>query len=176
MLLLVVWFYTGLKTKTTIRREQFSSRIKSLILACCSFPLVYWSRLAIGLLGLRFLPPTPLVLYGGLLLNVAGILFSIMARIRLGANWSATVTLKQDHELIQSGPYSITRHPIYTGFLFGFAGAVIILGEIRGLIAWVLLFLALEMKAAKEEEFMKSRFSGYEQYSKRVRKFIPFIY
>jgi protein-S-isoprenylcysteine O-methyltransferase Ste14 len=46
---------------------------------------------------------------------VAGAAFSVWARITLGRNWSAEVTFKQDHELIESGPYALARHPIYTG-------------------------------------------------------------
>ncbi len=176
ILLLFVWFYTGRNTKITVRKEKLSSRILYLSLVFCSFGLVYYHGLTVGFLGLRFLPSTPLVSSIGLLVNAAGILFAVFARIKLGGNWSATVTLKQDHELIQSGPYSITRHPIYTGFLFGHAGAVIVLGEIRGLIGWVLLLLAMSIKAGKEEEFMRSRFPQYEEYRKKVRKFIPFVY
>jgi protein-S-isoprenylcysteine O-methyltransferase Ste14 len=176
ILLLFVWFYTGLKTKITVRREKLSSRIIYLSLVICGFAFVYYQPLAQGFLALRFLPSTPVVSYIGLLINVAGILFSIYARFTLGSNWSATVTLKQDHELIQTGPYSITRHPIYTGFLFGLAGAVVVLGEVRGWIGWVLLLLAMDIKAGKEEEFMKSHFAQYAGYRKKVRKFIPFIY
>jgi protein-S-isoprenylcysteine O-methyltransferase Ste14 len=45
---------------------------------------------------------------------VGGAAFSVWARIALGGNWSAEVTLKQGHELIESGPYALARHPIYT--------------------------------------------------------------
>ena len=47
------------------------------------------------------------------------------------------VTLKQDHELIRSGPYRWVRHPIYTGLLLAMLGSAIALGEWRGFIALV---------------------------------------
>ncbi len=47
----------------------------------------------------------------------AGAAFTVWARITLGRNWSAEVTFKQDHELIESGPYALARHPIYTGLI-----------------------------------------------------------
>ena len=37
---------------------------------------------------------------------LAGAAFTVWARITLGRNWSAEVTFKQDHELIESGPYA----------------------------------------------------------------------
>jgi len=51
---------------------------------------------------------------------IAGLTFSIWARRRLGRNWSGTVTLKKNHELIRTGLYRWVRHPIYTGLLIGF--------------------------------------------------------
>src|SRR3974390_314183 len=55
----------------------------------------------------------------------------------LGENWNGTVTLKEGHELIRSGPYRFIRHPIYTGMLIAFAGTVLALGELSGLLAFV---------------------------------------
>ena len=51
----------------------------------------------------------------GLVMLAAGLAFAVSARRYLGRNWSGTVTVKQDHELIRSGPYRFVRHPIYTG-------------------------------------------------------------
>jgi protein-S-isoprenylcysteine O-methyltransferase Ste14 len=63
-----------------------------------------------------------------LLITALGIAFAIWARAHLGANWSAAVSIRADHELIRTGPYRRTRHPIYTGmilelpfFFFGLA-------------------------------------------------------
>jgi protein-S-isoprenylcysteine O-methyltransferase Ste14 len=55
-------------------------------------------------------------------------------------------------------------------------GAAIILGELRGLIAIGIFLSAIEIKMAKEEEFMKSTFSSYEEYMKKTKKLIPFVY
>ena len=58
-----------------------------------------------------------IVYWLGLLMVVAGLAFAVWARVHLGRNWSGTVTVKENHELIRSGPYAIVRHPIYTGLL-----------------------------------------------------------
>ncbi len=55
-----------------------------------------------------------------------------MARIWLGENWSGRITIKENHELIQTGPYAITRNPIYSGFLLAFAGCSMSLGLLKG--------------------------------------------
>jgi len=53
----------------------------------------------------------------GLAVVVAGLLFSVWGRRHLGSNWSVSVTLKDGHELVRSGPYALVRHPIYSGCL-----------------------------------------------------------
>ena len=52
-----------------------------------------------------------------------------------GRNWSGRIEIKRTHELVRSGPYRVTRHPIYTGILLGLLGSAVALGELRGLVA-----------------------------------------
>jgi protein-S-isoprenylcysteine O-methyltransferase Ste14 len=63
----------------------------------------------------------------GAAITVSGLLFAVWAREHLGRNWSSQVSIKQDHELITTGPYAVVRHPIYTGILAGFLGVAIAL-------------------------------------------------
>lgn len=175
-ILLLYWIYAGMKTKMTIKKQNPGSRWIHLLLVGIAFGLVYSDRMAIGFLASRFLPNNEFVSIVGLCISALGMIFAAMARMGLGSNWSAKVTLKKDHDLIQTGAYAITRHPIYTGMFFGLAGAVIILGETRGLIALVLFFIAIEIKMAMEEKFMKAAFPAYENYSRKTRKLIPFLY
>lgn len=176
MILFLYWLYTSMKTKVTIKKQNYLSRSLHLILMALAFTLVYGNYSRIGFLGKRFLPHENWISYLGILINISGIIFAIIARGWLGDNWSAIVTIKKDHELVRGGPYSITRHPIYTGFLFGLVGAVIVLGEIRGLIAILLLFIAIQIKTITEEKFMRKTFAEYDDYSRHTKKLIPFIY
>ncbi len=74
-------------------------------------------------------------LWIGTALVAAGLGFAVAARAYLGRNWSGTVTLKQGHELIRTGPYRLVRHPIYTGMLLAFVGTAMARGRVRGLVA-----------------------------------------
>src|SRR5262252_6493571 len=65
----------------------------------------------------NFAPVNPLVSVIGLIGTLAGMGTLVWARQTLGANWSQTVSAKEDHELITSGPYQLVRHPIYAGGL-----------------------------------------------------------
>ena len=63
---------------------------------------------------------------------LAGAAFTVWARVTLGRNWSAEVTFKHDHELIESGPYALARHPIYTGLIVMALGTAVNYGRALG--------------------------------------------
>lgn len=110
------------------------------------------------------------------LLVLAGVAFSVWARITLGGNWSVEVTFKQDHELIESGPYALVRHPIYTGLIAMALGAAINYGRASGFGILVGVCGALWWKARQEERIMSAHFPGtYAEYKARVRAIIPFV-
>jgi protein-S-isoprenylcysteine O-methyltransferase Ste14 len=112
----------------------------------------------------------------GLIMLAAGIAFAVWARHDLGRNWSGTVTVKQNHELIRSGPYRLVRHPIYTGLLLAILGTAIAFGEWRGLLAFGLLTGSLLLKLRIEERFMSESFpKEYARYRAEVPALIPFI-
>ena len=69
----------------------------------------------------------------GLALLCAGLAFAVWARVELGRNWSGSVTVKEGHELIRSGPYAYVRHPIYTGLIAALIGTAVIIGTLRAL-------------------------------------------
>jgi protein-S-isoprenylcysteine O-methyltransferase Ste14 len=107
---------------------------------------------------------------------LAGAAFSVWARITLGRNWSAEVTFKQDHELIESGPYALVRHPIYTGLIAMGLGAATNYGRVIGFGLLVALCGGLWWKARQEEQIMSRHFPhAYDEYKARVRAIIPFV-
>jgi hypothetical protein len=62
---------------------------------------------------------------------IVNIAFAICARFYIGRNWNSRVTIKQNHELVRSGPYVFVRHPIYSGILPALAGTALTAGEMR---------------------------------------------
>jgi protein-S-isoprenylcysteine O-methyltransferase Ste14 len=107
---------------------------------------------------------------------VAGVAFTVWARIALGRNWSAEVTFKQEHELIESGPYALARHPIYTGLIVMALGTAINYGRTLGFVLFVGLCGGLWWKARQEERIMSRHFpDSYPQYKTRVHAIIPFV-
>jgi protein-S-isoprenylcysteine O-methyltransferase Ste14 len=84
-----------------------------------------------------------------------GFAFSWWARIHLGPLWSGQVTTKTDHRVIDTGPYGIVRHPIYTGILLAIYGTVAAKGTVLGLAGGLLVTIGLWMKARLEERWLR---------------------
>ena len=173
----VVWLVASVRTKPTEHSQPLSSRLTQLFFFLLAFLLLFRTAARFGLLARRFVPDSDSAAMTGLILTVAGIAFAIWARLYLGQNWSGTVTIKKEHELIRTGPYSIVRHPICAGFSLALLGTAIAIGEIRGLLAFVAAFIGMKLKSAQEENFMKQRFGEeYIQYSCEVKSIVPCIW
>jgi protein-S-isoprenylcysteine O-methyltransferase Ste14 len=173
----VYWRIASNGVKAVRRRESPASRathIVPLVLAA----LLLWVRTVPdgGVLFRRFLPPTEATYWTGTLLVALGLAFSVWARVYIGRNWSATVTVKEDHELIRSGPYALVRHPIYSGLLLAFIGSAIVRGEWRGVLAVLIVIAALWRKLRLEERWMSDTFGDqYRDYRKHTAALIPFL-
>jgi protein-S-isoprenylcysteine O-methyltransferase Ste14 len=173
---LLYWRIMAAGTKATQRLEPAASRILRALAFLVAIALFFVDRIPIPWLYKGFLPQGFWTFWLGAAITVAGLLFAVWARLHLGANWSRDVTIKQDHQLITSGPYALVRHPIYTGILAGFAGSVIALGQMRGIVAFVLIFAALWYKLRLEEQWMREQFGAtYQMYARRVSALVPFI-
>jgi protein-S-isoprenylcysteine O-methyltransferase Ste14 len=174
---LIYWQIKAVGTKTTQRLEPLASRILRVVMFLVAIVLLSTNRIPLSWLYLQPWPQGFWPFWLGAAVTVAGLLFAIWAREHLGRNWSRSVTIKQDHELITSGPYAVVRHPIYTGILAGFIGTAIALAQVRGLIALVLIFIALWLKLRMEEQWMRSQFGeSYATYSHQTSALVPYLF
>jgi protein-S-isoprenylcysteine O-methyltransferase Ste14 len=173
----IYWRIASAGVKAARRRESPASRaahIVPLVLAA----LLLWVRTVPdgGVLFRRFLAPTEAAYWTGTLLVALGLAFSVWARLYIGRNWSATVTVKEDHELIRRGPYALVRHPIYSGLLLAFIGSAVVRGEWRGVLAVLIVIAALWRKLRLEERWMSETFGDqYRDYRKHTAALIPFV-
>jgi protein-S-isoprenylcysteine O-methyltransferase Ste14 len=106
-----------------------------------------------------------------------GIVFAWWARIHLGRLWSGAITLKQDHRIIDSGPYALVRHPIYTGLIVSILATAAAQATVTGLIGAAVIVIGLWLKARIEERFLTAELSAeaYGSYRRRVPMLVPFI-
>ena len=172
----VVWLLAAIFTKRTVYREGGVERLRYLILIVIGWYLLFRGYRFPYPLNLRIIPQSEVILAAAAILCVCGLGFCFWARAVLGRNWSGTVTLKEDHELIVRGPYRLVRHPIYTGLLAMLVATAILQGHLTGLIGFILVFVSLWIKLSNEEELMRKQFPDqYATYQEQVKRIIPFI-
>lgn len=109
-------------------------------------------------------------------LATLGFAFTWWARVHLGRLWSSTVTRKADHHVVNTGPYAIVRHPIYTGILIAMLATALLRGTAAALVGVALLILGFYLKARLEESFLRGELGedAYGAYARRVPMLIPF--
>jgi protein-S-isoprenylcysteine O-methyltransferase Ste14 len=127
-------------------------------------PRADWSSLVVHAPWVRLL---------GLAILLAATALTLWARVALGVMWSAAPTVKEEHKLRTSGPYGITRHPIYTGLLGMMLGSLL-LASGRWIVLFPVFLVLLEIKLHVEERLMLAEFpDDYPRYRKQVPQLVP---
>ncbi|HEY2054535.1 MAG TPA: isoprenylcysteine carboxylmethyltransferase family protein [Solirubrobacterales bacterium] len=111
----------------------------------------------------------------GIVVLLCGVGFAVWARVHLGRNWGMPMTLKEEPELVTSGPYRFVRHPIYTGILTAVIGTALAV-NLLALVAAVALGVFFVYSATVEERNLATVFpSAYPAYRARTKMLIPFV-
>jgi len=122
--------------------------------------------------------------HGGLVLQAAMIVITIAgfavtwwARLHLGRLWSSSVTRKSDHRVIESGPYALVRHPIYTGITIAAFATAIMRGTLTAFAGAAVMTFGWYIKARIEESFLREQLgaAAYGDYARRVPMLVPFL-
>lgn len=110
----------------------------------------------------------------GLALLVVATLFTIWARLALGTSWSVGPRILGDRRLRTSGPYAVTRHPIYTGLMGMLIGSALISGVLASVLVVVGVAVIVELKIWREEALLERTFPDeYPRYRRQVPQLIP---
>ena len=112
----------------------------------------------------------------GLVVFVIGIALFVIARRELGANWSQTVSAKQEPELVTSGLYRYVRHPMYAAGLLASIGSAVVVG---GPFVFLVLFLTpiFLWRVGAEDRLMTEQFPrAYPAYKERTKGLIPYVW
>ena len=173
---LIVWLLAAIFTKRTVYRESRAQRLRYTIPILIGCYLLFRGYYLGYPFNVGIIPHTKPILIAAAILCICGLAFCFWARAVLGGNWSGTVTLKENHELIVRGPYRLVRHPIYTGLLIMVIATVMQQGHIAGMLGLILVFVSFWIKLDEEEELMRKQFPDqYATYQQQVRRIIPFI-
>ncbi len=109
-------------------------------------------------------------------LEAAGLAFAWWARLHLGALWSGMLTLREGHRVVDTGPYRLVRHPIYTGFIAGAWALALIVAAPAAMVGALVLTVVMSVKAGTEERFLRRELgeASYADYAARTPMLVPF--
>ncbi len=114
---------------------------------------------------------------------IAGIIFVLLGYImfffvlRENSYASRVIEIQDDQKVINSGMYSLIRHPMYLAVLFIFMFSPLVLGSYYALIPVLLYPYIFVVRILNEEEILKNDLKGYNEYMKKVKyRLIPFIW
>ncbi|HEX4096676.1 MAG TPA: isoprenylcysteine carboxylmethyltransferase family protein [Caulobacteraceae bacterium] len=110
-------------------------------------------------------------------LAILGFAFCWWARVHLGKLWSGSITLKADHRIVDTGPYRLVRHPIYTGLILAALGTALEKATLLAFGGVVLITFGFWIKARFEEGFLRAELGreAYDAYARRTRMLVPFL-
>ena len=109
---------------------------------------------------------------------IAGAGFRLWAMLELGRFFTVTVTIQENHRLVDTGPYRVLRHPSYTGLLVALVGLGIALDNWLSLLALSALPLVGVLLRIRAEEAALSNALGerYARYAARTDRLIPGVW
>lgn len=118
--------------------------------------------------------PGPLVALGGGILT-GGLVLAWQAFLALGDSLCPLPEPGQGNILVQIGPYSRCRHPMYQAVLICSLGVVIALGSLLHLLLLLMLALLLRSKAEREERSLIVLHPDYRRYQQDVPAILPHV-
>ncbi len=153
----------GAKPQVRAPASRWGMLLQGISFAFASFHYAGWDTFT-----------TPRVI-GSFVFEAIAVLLAWTSVYALGKQWRLEAALSADHELIQRGPYSIIRHPIYTSMFCIFIALALMLGTWwTSLIGAVIFFVGTEIRVRAEERLLISRFgANFDLYRKRVPAYIP---
>lgn len=172
------WLAAGWAAKATVKARR-RERIGWLLGFGLGFALLFAAPSGAALHRATH-PPlwrTPAALGVGLLAGeFAAFAFAWWARLHLGRLWSGMMTLREGHRVVDTGPYRLVRHPIYTGLIAAAWMLALIEGAPAALAGALVLTLVMSLKARAEEGFLRRELgaAGYDAYAARTPMLVPF--
>lgn len=175
---IIRWPYRKKARKTEVVTDR-TSLAERTALALCIVGLVVLPaiHLATGLFEFANYGFQPHAAWLGTIAMLGFLVFFYFSHKHLARNWSVTLEIRKDHELVQHGVYRYIRHPMYTSFwLWGIAQALLIPNWIAGCAGVVSVAWLYFSRIDKEEAMMLSQFGeAYNEYKKRTGRLIPRI-
>ena len=172
----VTWIGAALWTKQTVVALPNRALLPLYVSALVAGSLLAMSGVLLPALRVRLWEENVLLDWPMVAICAIGLCWCWWARIHLGALWSAGVSRKEEHRVVDTGPYGIVRHPIYTGVFLGLFASAVAKASPFALLLALFITVVFARKAFLEERFLREEFGeSYDAYRQRVPMLVPFL-
>jgi protein-S-isoprenylcysteine O-methyltransferase Ste14 len=174
ILLVLYWNISARSIKPAAERQSRTSRLARVP--------VWLGYILFGVagahpFGMVVIPHTAIAESLGVAICALGLFAAIWSRKTLGDDWSRDVEFKQEHKLVERGPYRFVRHPIYTSHLLMGLGTAIASGLLVAFAGLLLFIIGFWTKLKQEEGLLLRHFPDeYPAYKARVKALVPFVF
>ncbi len=106
----------------------------------------------------------------------AGILLRLLAMRELREHYTEFLAVKQEHKVIDTGPYRYLRHPLHTGLMLEYVGLAVTAWSSASIAILVLCLYVFFIRNYREEAFLARELGRpYEQYMVRAHCLIDLV-
>jgi len=112
----------------------------------------------------------------GAVLILGGVLLGILGIRDLGGSLSPFPMPIESAVLVSEGIYRRLRHPIYAGVILVALGWSLLTASLAALVLTAVLAVLLDLKARREEAWLRERYRVYAAYAEQTSRFVPGVY
>ncbi|MBD2034409.1 isoprenylcysteine carboxylmethyltransferase family protein [Leptolyngbya sp. FACHB-321] len=109
-------------------------------------------------------------------LGVLALVLMAKGLLDLGRSLTPLPHPRDDAQLVQSGVYSLVRHPLYSGLIVAALSWALYQRSLSHLAGAIVIFVFFNAKATLEETWLRQKYPEYGAYQQRVKKLIPWLY
>lgn len=119
--------------------------------------------------------PKPVIIISAIVFLLSYALFGEV--LRENAYLSRTIKVEENQPLIDTGLYSVVRHPMYSASVLLFLSMPLVLGSLISFAIFLIYPILIAKRIKNEEEILEKELKGYNEYKQKVKyRLIPFIW
>lgn len=131
----------------------------------------------VEILGVDPLTTSPWWRTGGLALAGAGIAFTFLAQMSMGADWRIGIDTGEATGLVTEGAFTVVRNPIFSAMMIAAAGLALAVPNLVSIAGFATIVIAIELQVrfVEEPHLRRAHASDYATYEARVGRFVPTV-
>lgn len=119
--------------------------------------------------------PTSIVIIASVIFLLSYVMYAWV--MKENAYLSRTIEVQENQKVVDTGLYSIVRHPMYAATILLFLAIPVVLGSWWGLVIFLLYPPIIAVRIINEEKVLTQQLSGYSEYKEKVKyRLIPFVW